>query len=211
MLNLYKYNTLSQALRYMRSFLYAKIISIWVLQRRIFMEEIWKPIDKYEGYEVSNLGRIKSYKVDKVNGIIMKPYKDTKGYLQIDISLDGRKRNNRVHLLVHRLVATAFIPNINNLPQVNHKDENKENNRVENLEWCTNEYNINYGTHNERVANAIRIDIYSVDKDGNIEHFHGVREAGRQISGRESGYVHISDALKGRRKTAFGRRWFYAA
>ena len=132
------------------------------------MEEIWKPIDKYEGYEVSNLGRIKSYKVDKVNGIIMKPYKDTKGYLQIDISLDGRKRNNRVHLLVHRLVATAFIPNINNLPQVNHKDENKENNRVENLEWCTNEYNINYGTHNERVANAIRIDIYSVDKDGNI-------------------------------------------
>ena len=55
------------------------------------MEEIWKPIE-YEGYEVSNLGRVKSYKYDKINGKIMKPYRDTKGYLQIDLSLDGRKR-----------------------------------------------------------------------------------------------------------------------
>ena len=89
------------------------------------MEEIWKPIG-YEGYEVSNLGRVKSYKYNKINGKIMKPYKATKGYLQIDLQLDGRKRENRVHLAIHRLVAMAFIPNPDNLPQVNHKDEDKQ-------------------------------------------------------------------------------------
>ena len=166
--------------------------------------EIFRDIPGYPYYQISNLGRVWS----KKRQIYLKTHKNNSGYFQVCLrAINGKSKKE----LVHRLVALAFIPNPHNKPTVNHKDENKDNNRVENLEWCTNEYNINYGTHNERVANAIRIDIYSVDKDGNIEHFHGVREAGRQISGRESGYVHISDALKGRRKTAFGRRWFYAA
>lgn len=172
------------------------------------MEEIWKPIG-YEGYEVSNLGRVKSYKYDKINGKIMKPYKNTKGYLQIDLQLDGRKRENRVHLSVHRLVAIAFIPNPDNLPQVNHKDEDKINNCVDNLEWCTNDYNAHYGTHIERVAEKIRVPIYSVDKQGNIEHFPGVREADRIVSGKEYGIsAPISMCLNGKRKTAYGRQWF---
>lgn len=172
------------------------------------MEEIWKPIG-YEGYEVSNLGRVKSYKYDKINGKIMKPYKNTKGYLQIDLQLDGRKRENRVHLSVHRLVAIAFIPNPDNLPQVNHKDEDKTNNCVDNLEWCTNNYNAHYGTHIERVAKKIRMPIYSVDKQGNIEHFPGVREADRIVSGKEYGIsAPISMCLNGKRKTAYGRQWF---
>lgn len=172
------------------------------------MEEIWKPIG-YEGYEVSNLGRVKSYKYDKINGKIMKPYKNTKGYLQIDLQLDGRKRENRVHLAVHRLVAIAFIPNPDNLPQVNHKDEDKTNNCVDNLEWCTNDYNAHYGTHIERVAEKIRMPIYSVDKQGNIEHFPGVREADRIVSGKEYGIsAPISMCLNGKRKTAYGRQWF---
>lgn len=172
------------------------------------MEEIWKPIG-YEGYEVSNLGRVKSYKYDKINGKIMKPYKNTKGYLQIDLQLDGRKRENRVHLSVHRLVAIAFIPNPDNLPQVNHKDEDKTNNCVDNLEWCTNDYNAHYGTHIERVAEKIRMPIYSVDKQGNIEHFSGVREADRIVSGKEYGIsAPISMCLNGKRKTAYGRQWF---
>ena len=172
------------------------------------MEEIWKPIG-YEGYEVSNLGRVKSYKYDKINGKIMKPYKNTKGYLQIDLQLDGRKRENRVHLAVHRLVAIAFIPNPDNLPQVNHKDEDKTNNCVDNLEWCTNDYNAHYGTHIERVAEKIRMPIYSVDKQGNIEHFPGVREADRIVSGKEYGIsAPISMCLNGKRKSAYGRQWF---
>ena len=172
------------------------------------MEEIWKPIG-YEGYEVSNLGRVKSYKYDKINGKIMKPYKNTKGYLQIDLQIDGRKRENRVHLSVHRLVAIAFIPNPDNLPQVNHKDEDKTNNCVDNLEWCTNDYNAHYGTHIERVAEKTRMPIYSVDKQGNIEHFPGVREADRIVSGKEYGIsAPISMCLNGKRKTAYGRQWF---
>ena len=172
------------------------------------MEEIWKPIG-YEGYEVSNLGRVKSYKYDKINGKIMNPYKNTKGYLQIDLQLDGRKRENRVHLSVHRLVAISFIPNPDNLPQVNHKDEDKTNNCVDNLELCTNDYNAHYGTHIERVAEKIRVPIYSVDKQGNIEHFPGVREADRIVSGKEYGIsAPISMCLNGKRKTAYGRQWF---
>jgi hypothetical protein len=173
------------------------------------VDEIWKPIDGYDGYEISNLGRVKSYKVDKINGRILKPTKSTKGYLQLDISLDGRKRQHRVHLAVHRLVAMAFIPNPNNLPQVNHKDENKENNCVENLEWCNNYYNCHYGNHIENVANATRKDIYSIDKNGIREDFHGIREAGRILTGKENAYVSISEALNGKRKTAYGRQWFY--
>ena len=175
------------------------------------MDEIWKPIDGYPDYYVSNFGRVKSYRVYKENGRVMKPYRDSKGYLQIDISLDGRRRQNRVHLQVHRLVASAFLPvPASDHTQVNHKDENKENNCVSNLEWCTPKYNCNYGHHIENVANAIRMDIYSLDKDGNIEYFHGVRQAGRAVGASECAYVHISEVLRGKRKTAFGRRWFYA-
>lgn len=173
------------------------------------MEEIWKPTP-YDGYWVSNLGRIKSYRVDKVNGKIMKPYACTKGYLQIDISFDGRKRQNRKHFAVHRLVAEAFIPNPDNLPQVNHKDEDKTNNCVNNLEWCTNEYNANYGTKNERVAAKRRKAVYSIDKDGNIEHFEGIRVAARALTGREDAAgTEIGNVIKGKRKTAYGRQWFY--
>lgn len=158
---------------------------------------------------ISNLGNVKSYKIDKVNGKLMKPYRSTKGYLQIDISLDGRKRENRVHLAVHRLVAMAFIPNPDNLPQVNHKDEDKTNNCVDNLEWCTNEYNANYGTKSERVAQKTRVAIYSVDKDGNIEEFDGVRVAERIMSGNPNKSTSmISAVINGKRKTAYGRKWF---
>ena len=182
------------------------VIYINILKKRcIFIEEIWKPIE-YEGYEISNLGRIKSYKIDKVNGRIMKPTKCTKGYLQLDLSLDGRKREHRVHLAVHRLVAKAFIPNPNNFPEVNHIDEDKTNNCVDNLEWCTGKYNCNYGTHIERIAEKTRKSIYSIDRDGNIEYFCGVREAGRKLS---KPYTSISAVLNGRRKTAHGRQWFW--
>ena len=110
--------------------------------------EIWKDIKGYEHlYQVSNLGRVKS----------LPKYSNSKGYLELRKEKvlkpykTGRKRNYlTVRFLdgkaykVHRLVAEAFIPNPDNLPQVNHKDENPSNNNVDNLEWCTNAYNVKY-------------------------------------------------------------------
>ena len=174
------------------------------------MEEIWRPIEECEDYYISNFGRVKSYKYDKDNGKIMKPSRSTKGYLQLDLRLDGRKSEHRVHLAIHRLVARAFIPNPDNLPQVNHKDENKENNCVDNLEWCTNDYNCHYGTKSERVAQKRRKPIYSIDENGNIEEFDGLRIAARAMSGNpnDSGSV-IGQVAMGKRKSAYGRKWFY--
>ena len=116
--------------------------------------EIWKDIPGYEGlYKVSNLGRIKSLgngKTRKEN--ILRLTKDKYGYLYITLSENGKLKKFKVH----RLVAMAFIPNPNNYTQINHKDENRSNNRVENLEWCTQKYNNNYGNHSKNISNAIK-------------------------------------------------------
>lgn len=116
--------------------------------------EIWKPKKDYEGlYEVSNLGRVKSLgngkSINSKEGIL-KPGKIKQGYLFVNLYKDGKRKM----FLVHRLVAEAFLPNPENLPFINHKDEDKTNNSVDNLEYCTREYNNNYGTRNERVAKA---------------------------------------------------------
>lgn len=107
--------------------------------------EIWKDIEGYEGvYRVSNMGRVYSVK----RNIMLKPQrvcdgaKDGGGYRAVRLCVDGEYKM----AYIHRLVAQAFLPNPQNLPQVNHKDEDKTNNRVENLEWCDDKYNKNYGT-----------------------------------------------------------------
>lgn len=117
------------------------------------IEEEWRDIAGYEGlYQVSNLGRVKSLNYRHTGkGKILKPDKNKYGYLQVTLYKNG-KYNRR---FVHRLVARMFIPNHKNLPQINHKDENKENNRIDNLEWCDAKYNINYGTRNERAAKSL--------------------------------------------------------
>lgn len=107
------------------------------------MNEIWRDIKVYEGlYQVSSLGRVKSLRTNKI-----KSNRITNGYYYVSLWKD----NTEKQLKVSRLVAEAFIPNPDNLPCVNHKDENKLNNTVENLEWCTYKYNSNYGTKNERM------------------------------------------------------------
>ncbi len=125
------------------------------------MKEIWKDIKGYEGlYQVSNLGRIKS--VDRIierrkkgkyfkKGNILKLQKSKQGYYICKLSYQNKKPTRNVH----RLVAEAFIPNTDNLPCINHKDENKLNNNIDNLEWCTYEYNNKYGTKIERIKKTL--------------------------------------------------------
>ena len=127
--------------------------------------EVWKDVVGYEGlYQVSNLGRVKSLErtkqmkrsrtgcsyIQKVYTCIKKQRIEPLGYLKITIN----KENIKKRVFVHVLVAKTFIPNHDNLPQVNHKDEDKTNNRIGNLEWCTASYNSNYGTRAERISKA---------------------------------------------------------
>lgn len=116
------------------------------------MKEEWRPIKGFEGkYEVSNLGRIRSLNyrgIGKVQVLKLAANKDN--YLLVDLCREGKKKTYQVH----RLVAEAFIPNPNNLPCVNHLNEQKQDNRASNLEWCDHKYNNNYGSHNERAGKA---------------------------------------------------------
>lgn len=166
--------------------------------------EIWKDIEGYEGlYQVSNLGRVKSLKFGKEK--ILKPRDNGIGYLKVILFKDGKGK----HLYVHRLVAQAFIKNPENLPQINHKDENPENNFVENLEFCDAKYNSNYGTRNERIIknrNGKNASKKVICVETNII-YHSVREAQRQTGIQNS---HITECCKGNRKSAGNYHWKYS-
>lgn len=113
----------------------------------------WKDIPGYEGlYRISTSGEIYSYprKGNFGRNHFLKFRVDKGGYLRVLLSKNSKSKE----MLVHRLVAKAFLPNPHNLPEVNHKDENTKNNNVSNLEWCTSKYNSNYGTRNKRMAKS---------------------------------------------------------
>ena len=117
---------------------------------RCGMETEWRDIPGYEGhYQVSNTGLVRSVKKEP---LILKIDHQRNGYQRVYLWLGKGKKN----CLVHRLVAEAFIPNPNHLPEVNHLDEDKDNNDIRNLEWCTHLRNLNYGTVKERIGNANR-------------------------------------------------------
>lgn len=155
------------------------------------MIEEWRPIKDFEGmYEVSNTGKVRG--LDRVlrNGHIWIGKE-----LAHSIKYDGyhkvtlMKDNKSYYYSVHRLVAEAFIPNPLGLPQVNHKDEDPANNNVDNLEWCDNDYNQNYGTRAERIANAQRnapMKSQKIYVDG-IGEFPSIKEFCRQFNLNYSG------------------------
>lgn len=177
------------------------------------MEE-WRDIPGYDGYyQISNQGRVRSK--DRyarvcgggqrlVKGRVMALTKATNGYPMINLSY----KRVLSHHLVHRLVAQAFIPNPNNYPQVNHKDENITNNCVDNLEWCTAKYNANYGTRNQRCNEKVKKKpVKQIDLDGNVVRvFCSIKEAMRTTGADES---QIIRCCTGRNNTARGFRWEY--
>lgn len=162
--------------------------------------EIWVDIKDYEGlYQVSNLGRIKCLR--RKEPIIMRPSADSNGYYRLKLTgRDGKFKSYKVH----RLVAQAFIPNPHNLPQINHIDENPANNRMNNLEWCTNKYNCNYGKRTKRISDSqIRKKIPVKCIETGVE-YKTLSEAAR-ATGAMSG--HIAEVCRGKRKTAGNYHW----
>ena len=168
--------------------------------------EHWKSIAGYEGlYEVSDQGRVKSLNYNHTgNEKILKPGKDTWGYLFVKLCKDGKVEQPKIH----RLVAKAFIQNPNNLDTVNHKDEVKTNNNVSNLEWMSIRDNNNYGTHNKRVAEANSKQVQMFDKSTGelLDTFPSTMEAWRVTGIAQS---HISSCCLGKQKSAGGYVWRY--
>ena len=166
-------------------------------------KEIWKDIEGYEGkYQVSNKGRVKSLSYNKTGREdIMKQRKSTNGYLMANLCKNGKHK----HCLIHRLVASAFIHNPEGLPEVNHKDEDKTNNNVENLEWCDHLYNNNYGTKNERSAKSQGKPVICIET--NIIYF-SVHEAQRKTGILASSICNCANHKK-RCHTARRLHWQY--
>lgn len=183
-------------------------------------EELWKPIKGYKGlYEVSNLGRVKRlpYKsigrtrdgyrsyIRSFNGGILKGTVCKNGYVRVTLTKDSV--NKYYH--VHRLVATAFLDNPKNLPQINHKDENRTNNLVNNLEWCSCKYNNQYNDgYNKRGKTFSKnheypVKIYSISGEY-IKTFPSINDAVKA-----TGLTHssINRAIAKTRKTAAGYIW----
>lgn len=174
--------------------------------------EEWRDIAGYEGqYQVSNLGNVKS--LDKyVNhfgggkrlrkGKILKPNTDNVGYKYIVIYKNKKNKTYKIH----RLVAQAFIPNPDNLPQVNHKDENKLNNTVDNLEWCDCKYNVNYGTAIQRRVEKQSKPVLQYTLNGEfVAEYPSIMEASRQTGINQA---HISDCCNKKKRKAINGLYY---
>ena len=177
------------------------------------MEEIWKDIVGYENlYQVSNLGNVRS--LDRIvkgrnnsdrliKGKMLKAKKGNNPYLFVNLTVNN-KGNNK---LIHRLVATAFIPNPNNYPQVNHLNENVNDNRANNLEWVLPRENANYGTRNQRISQIKSKSVLQFDLNGNLIAEY---ESQTQAAKLNNCYQYaISYCCLGKWKTYKGYIWKY--
>lgn len=179
----------------------------------MYINEIWKDVVGYEGYyKVSNKGNV--YSVErkdsmgrKWGGRTLKPIYDNYGYLVVSLHKNGKQKVKKIH----RLITEAFIPNPNNYPDVNHRDEEKDNNELSNLEWCDKGYNNNHGTRNERAIKKLSKRVRAVNVEtGEVVTFNSTREAGRK--GYHQGSV--AAASRGDYNTGGGNlyrgyEWYY--
>ena len=169
--------------------------------------EIWKDIPEYENlYQVSSLGRVKSLNyLHTRNEKILKPIKDINGYMKVNLC----KENKRKAIKIHRLVCEAFLNNPNNLPQINHKNEIKEDNRVENLEFCDAKYNVNFGSRTERSSKANTNNPKRSKKIICIETgkiYHNARDIQRQFGFNQAS---IQRCCVGKQKSSYGLHFKY--
>ena len=175
------------------------------------MVEIWKDIPNFEGYyQASSIGNIRSLSREvnnfigtrKIKGKVLKK-KKCNVYEYVILSKNGKYYSKSVH----RLVAEAFIPNPDKLPQINHKDENPLNNCIDNLEWCTNKYNCNYGTRNKRVIENKSNKVIQYDLQGNvIKEWPSAVEVEKNLCFNQA---HIRSCCRGQCKTAYNYKWKY--
>lgn len=160
------------------------------------LDEVWLPIKDFEHlYEVSNLGRVRSigtYNTCKRG--IMNPMIDSDGYLHVRLYDNGITKD----VSIHRLVAIAFTPNPNNYKYVNHKDEDRKNNHVSNLEWCTNSYNLIYSRGKKVAQYTLSGELVTI--------FNGIAEASRKYN---IPTTNISKCCKGKRHYAGKFIWKY--
>jgi hypothetical protein len=187
-------------------------------KHRRIMEEKWMPIKGFEGiYEVSSLGRVKSLprldsRGNRVPELIMKQRESNCGYSRVFLTLKGKQKP----FSVHRLVAQAFIPNPNGFPQVNHKNENKSDNRAENLEWCTAKYNSCYGTRISRLSRNLQKEIIQYTLDGKeVARYKSLKDAAKAIGAKYVGGIGVAanryvDKHGSTHQTAYGYRWEWA-
>lgn len=169
-----------------------------------FIDEIWMIIKDFPSYMVSNYGRVKSLNyLNKKKERIIKPFLCKCGYLYIRLCKNGFKKKFRVH----RLVAMAFIPNPNNYPVINHKNEIKTDNRVNNLEWTTHLENANYGNRNRKISISKKKCVLQFSLD---DEFIKRWDSALQVE-KELGYgrSNISSCCRGLYNTAYGYKWKY--
>lgn len=169
--------------------------------------EIWRDVPGWDGvYQISNMGRMKSFKVDP-SGKVMSLRNKTGDYIRVVLQKHGRKPKT---VLVHRLVAKVFIPNPLNLPVVNHKDCDKQNNSVSNLEWCTNSYNVRHSMYMHPMQNVSMVyynkferpkSIAQIDKSGNIIAVYGSAKMAQVSTG-----VCSRNILQVANRTPFNRK-----
>lgn len=173
------------------------------------MEEMWKDIKGYEGlYQISSLGNVKGKR-----GKLLKPQKREHGYLGVDL-YDKNHKQRRYS--IHRLVAIAFIPNPNNYLEVNHINENKTDNTIENLEWVSHKINSNHGTRGKRISlknkNGKKSKaIAQFTKDGKLLNIYPSMVAIKRIHGYEQSNICKCVQNDKNYNHAYGYKWRYAS